>query len=108
MATFEMHGLDKLQKDLKKLQENAKKLEGNREVPFSELFTASFMSKYTPFPSIDELLDAGGFHAETSEDFEAIPEDALDAHIAATTKFKSWDDMVGEATQEYITKQLGL
>lgn len=107
MSRFKVQGFDELEKDLKKLQKNAKKLDRQKKIPFSDLFTPEFMSKYTSFASFDELLSAGGFHAETSEEFEEIPEAAFDAHIAATTKFPTWEDMLDEATSQYVTKALG-
>ena len=101
------NGLDKLQCDLQRMQKNAKKLNGKQEVSFDKLFTKPFMVKYTRYSSIDALLEAGGFHARTNEEFDAIPEKELDAHIRKTTKFKSWEDMLGEATEQYVLKQLG-
>lgn len=107
MASFKMRGFDKLEKDLKRMQENARKLNGRREVPFSDLFTPEFMRKHTSFSTFNELLKAGGFQVETSEDFEAIPDAEFDAHISATTKFPSWEAMLEEATSQYVTRMLG-
>lgn len=45
-------GFDDLQKHLKKMQQNAERLSREKEVPFSKLFTASFMRKYTNFSSL--------------------------------------------------------
>lgn len=107
MAKVKVKGLDDLQKDLNRMQQNAKKLNGKQKVSFDKLFTRSFMLKYTRYSSIDALLEAGGFHAGTTEEFDAIPEKELDAHIRKTTKFKSWEEMLGEATDQYVTSQLG-
>ena len=52
-------------------------------------------------------MNAGGFKVESQEDFEAIPDTELDRHIAATTKFKNWKDMLNEATTQYAAKKLG-
>lgn len=109
MASFKFDdsGIKKLQKELKQMQRAAKELEGTHEVPFSDLFTSEFMRKYTPYDSIDALLEAGGFHAETSEEFDAIPEDLFDKHIATTTRFRSWQEMLDTATEQYISRKLG-
>lgn len=107
MSGFKITGLDELQKQLKQMERGAKELEGTKEVPFSDLFTKSFMRKYTPFSTFDELLEAGGFHADTTEEFEAIPDAPFDAHIAATTRFKSWEEMIRAAQEQYITRKLG-
>lgn len=107
MSGFKITGLDKLQKQLKEMERSAKELSGTKEVPFSDLFTTSFMRRYTPFSTFDELLEAGGFHADTTEEFAAIPDAPFDAHIAATTRFKSWEEMLSTAQEQYITKKLG-
>ncbi len=105
--SIKFDGFDDLQRELKKMKQNAEKLSRQKEVPFSKLFTPTFMRKYTNFSTFDELLNAGGFSAETTEEFEAIPDEPFDAHIAATTKFRTWDDMLSTATEQYVTKQLG-
>lgn len=107
MSGFKISGFDDLQKELKQMQRAAKELDGTHKVPFSELFTSGFMRKYTPFDSLDTLLEVGGFQAETSEEFDAIPDEALDKHIAATTKFSSWEEMLDTASEEYVTRKLG-
>ena len=107
MASFKITGLDKLEKQLKQMKKGAKELSQTNQVPFDELFTDSFMRKYTAFSSIDELLDAGGFKVESSEDFESIPDAELDKHIASNTNFKSWEDMLGEAVSLFAAKKLG-
>lgn len=107
-SSIKIKGLDKLEKQLKQMQKGARELERTKQVSFSELFTASFMRKYTSFSTMDELLKAGGFNVESQEDFEAIPDAEFDKHIAATTKFKCWKDMLSEATTQYAAKKLGL
>lgn len=107
MSSFKITGLDKLEKQLKQMEKGAKELSKTKHVSFGELFPASFMRKYTSFSSMDELLDVGGFKVESQEDFEAIPDAEFDKHIAASTRFNSWEDMLGEATSQYAAKKLG-
>lgn len=106
--SMKMNGLNKLQKQLKQMEKGAKELGKTKQVTFGELFPSSFMRKYTSFSSMDELLNAGGFKAESQEDFESIPDDEFDKHIAANTKFNTWEDMLSEATSQYTAKKLGL
>lgn len=108
MSSFKISGLDKLEKQLKQMEKGAQELSKTTHVSFGELFTSSFMRKYTSFSSMDELLDAGGFNVNSKEDFENIPDKEFDEHIAATTRFKNWEDMLGEATTQYVAKRLGL
>lgn len=106
--SFKITGLDKLQKKLNNLQRNAEALDGEHQVPFSELFNSSFMQRYTNFASIEALIDAGGFKVETPEDFKAIPDDDWEKHIAKTTNFSNWQEMMNEAASEWAKNQLGL
>lgn len=107
MSSMKITGLDKLEKQLKQMQKSAKELSQTKQVSFDELFPTSFMQKYTSFSSMDELLAAGDFKVETQEDFESIPDDEFDKHIISTTKFNSWENMLGEATSQYAAKKLG-
>ncbi|WP_218915171.1 hypothetical protein [Caldanaerobius polysaccharolyticus] len=104
---FKIEGLDKLQKKFEQIQKAAKELEKTKTVSFNELFTSSFMNKYTNFSTIDEFFEAGKFVINSQEDFEAIPDKELDAHVKNSTVFSSWNDMLSKATEIYISKNLG-
>ena len=104
---IKIDGLDDLSKKLKQMEKAAKELDGTHQIPMIELFTNSFMSKYTSFHSFDELLESGGFVVNTQADFEAIPDEIFDQHIAKYTKFSSWQDMMTQAGKEYALKKLG-
>lgn len=101
-------GLNKLKNQMKQMERGANELKNTKSVSFEELFTPSFMTKYTTFNSFDDLLLAGNFTVESNEDFEAIPENELDIHVSNTTNFENWEDMLGTATEEYAFKKLGL
>jgi hypothetical protein len=105
--SIKITGLNEVQKKLNDLQKKAKALDGKHQVPFSELFNASFMRRYTNFDSIEALIKAGGFKFETMDDFTAIPDQEWDDHIAKTTKFSNWQEMMSEAGAEWAKKQLG-
>lgn len=70
---------------------------------FTDLFTPEFMRKYTQFESIDELLASGGFEVNSEEDYEAIPDAEIDAHVAKTTRFHSWKELLTDAIETYST-----
>lgn len=107
MSGIKIAGIDKLQKQLKQMEKGAKELERTKQVSFAELFTPSFMRKYTHFSSFGELLQSGGFKADSQEEFEAIPDEPFDNHIAAVTKFTNWQDMLEKATEQYALKKNG-
>ncbi|WPS88616.1 hypothetical protein SMD22_06590 [Brevibacillus halotolerans] len=103
---FKITGLDKLEKELKGLQEKVDNL-SSEPATFDELFSKSFMEKYTNSKSFDEFLILGGFEVTSQEDFENIDESALDAHVSENSQFDSWQLMLNKATEEYISKKLG-
>ena len=102
------NNFNKINDTLNDLQRNADDLSNGINVSFAELFPCTFMQKHTQFSSIDELVSAGGFKVESKEDFESIPDDEFNKHIASTTQFESWDDMINEAASQYAFKKLRL
>lgn len=68
----------------------------------------SFLSKHTSFLALDDLLAASGFKVESTEDFNAIPDDVWDNFIRSISNFQSWEAMLGAAGEEWLVKQLGL
>jgi hypothetical protein len=106
--TFKITGLKEFQQKLEDLERKAEVLHGEHEVPFSELFNSYFMQKYTNFSTLEELIEAGGFKVDSEEDFKAIPDQEWGVHIAKTTKFANWQEMMEKAGAEWAKKQLGL
>lgn len=104
MSSFK--DLNELEQLFERAEEPAENLDGT-QISFEELFSTSFMQKYTSFSSFKELLDAGGFHAETNEDFRAIPDNEFNKHIAATTQFRNFKEMGDAATACFFTEKLG-
>jgi hypothetical protein len=98
-------GLNELQKQLKQMEKAAKELDGTHEVPFSELFTDSFLRKHTKFSSYEEFENQEIF--TKYQTIEEIPDDEMDQFVAANTNFSNWDDMLGEAGTEYAARKLG-
>lgn len=105
---MEIHGLDELQNQLDKFGKEVKEATKSRDVPLTDLFTPAFMRNFTEFVSFDALLDAGGFQVKSQKDFDSIPDAKLDRHIAKTTKFNSYDDMLQKAFERYLERKLGI
>jgi len=104
---IKLKGFDELEKKLKQMQKAANELQNTKHVSFDQLFTEAFMKKYTDFSSFEELLEIGGFEVNSQEDFEAIPDDVFDKHIAKHTRFGSWKEMLNSAVTEYAARKLG-
>ena len=106
--SIEATGFDDLSNYFSNLEENAKELDGTRSVPLDDLLDSKFLRKHSSFSSFDELLKAGNFKADTQEEFESIPDEEFDKHIASCTDFSFWEEMLEEAGSEYALRQLGL
>ncbi len=100
---MKINGFDKVQKELDKLQKNAERLNGTNEIPFDELFTASFMTKYTKFGTINNFFDATPFD---SSNLDEIDESELDVFVQQNTTFPNWQEMLGEASEIWTKNQL--
>lgn len=107
MAGIKISGFDDLQRKLSDMARRAEELDGTHQVPLKDLFTRAFMHKHSRFPSFGRFLDASPFKVKTSEDFDAIPDAEMDAYVSSVTDFGSWSEMLGEATQEYISRKMG-
>ena len=94
--------------DLKNLQRRAEELNGTQEVPIGELLTDKFMRQNTAFETIDAFFEASAWDFDSMEDFEAIPEEALDSYVAKQSGFPNWHAMMEKAGTEYVARRLGL
>jgi hypothetical protein len=103
--SVKIKGFDELTKSLKQMDKTLKNLDG-KQMPFNDLFTKSFMEKYTSVSSFDEFLLKGNFKVDSQSDFESIPDDVFDAYVSSNTSFKSWNDMLEKATDQYLSKLL--
>lgn len=100
-------GFDDLADRLDEMRKGAKKYESGQEVSFEELFPPIFMQQYTDFGTMDEFLEQSPWNVETNEDFEQIPEDEFDQYVQSNSKFESWEDMLGKAGTEQISRDMG-
>ena len=76
-----------------------------QSVDFEDLFDKSFMRKYTNYRSFEKFLQGGNFHITSQQDFEDLPEEQMDKHVAKTTRFSRWGEMIDFATDIYARKQ---
>ncbi|WP_242877545.1 hypothetical protein [Desulfosporosinus sp. BG] len=96
-----IEGFNNFEVDSDQQQKGANGGEGS--MSFSDLFTSEFMQQYTQFESIEDLLSSGGFVINSEEDYEAIPDEDIDAHVAKTTKFNSWKELLTNAIETTFT-----
>ncbi len=75
-----------------------------QQVDFEELFDASFMRRFTRYRSFEKFLAGGRFVIRSQADFEALPEEEMDAHVRRATRFSSWKEMLDTATDLYARR----
>lgn len=88
---------------LKKLSENIKKIESEQTVPLTDILSDSFIQSKTPFSSLSELFEKGGFNVESNEDLETIPDEELNGFIASHTNYETFQEMIGDAGAIYMS-----
>lgn len=94
---------------LRKLVNKLKDLERGIDVPLSELLNSSFMTRHTSYTTLEELLEEAGVTLASEEDAKGLPtNEKLNAFIAENTRFKDWNDMIGVAAEEYISRKFRL
>jgi hypothetical protein len=91
---------------LKELQHRAERISGTREVPIADLLTSEFMLLNTDFDSVEAMFAASGYEIRSQEDFAAIPDEAWDAFIGSHTRFATWKELLGAATEQYVSRNL--
>lgn len=102
----EISGFDEMSNKLDNMVKNAEKISGEHSYEISEILSDSFMQKNTRFSNANLFLSEIGIY--NNDDLEAYPDDKMDAYVSKETDFSTWQDMLGEAAREFVTKQLGL
>lgn len=83
-------------------------LRDDEALTMKDLFPPDFMTRYTEFSSIEEFFFSSGLAVSSQQSFECIPREQLDSFVFSATKFNSWDEMVTEATDEWVLQHLDL
>lgn len=96
-------GFKELERHLTRLQRRAKSLEGTRNVRVEDLFQLDFVTANSNFATFDEMLAASPIKISSVEDFEC---EEWNAFIVANTRFSSWEEMIGQAGEQWISRQL--
>ena len=102
---FELKGSEELSKNIGKLTKEFESFK-KQKVSFNELFSPGFMSRYTQFRTINEMVEKSPFKVESEEDFKNIPDKEWDNYVKEKTSFQSWDEMMSKAGEEYWGKKV--
>lgn len=100
---MEIKGLNKLQRKLEDLGKRAHDLDGTHNLTFAELFPDHFVKAHSSFPSMQEMVDAGGIQNPGD-----IQTEAWDDFVSNNTTFDGWEAMKSAAGAEWTRRKLGL
>jgi|GEM_PF-1306936 len=93
---------------LKKLEKKTKELEKRKEIPLNELMTNDFVRKHTTHDTFESFAIESGLISKGEEITEEIlNSDEFNEYVKNNTSFDSWQNMLENASVEYIQKQLG-
>lgn len=101
-------GVNDLEREINDLERNAEATGGTPDIPLTELFPINFLTKYTDFSSLEDMVQTSGFAIASREDVQHIPKSAWNDFIARHTQFSNWEQMQQSAAVEWAIRQLGL
>jgi hypothetical protein len=81
---------------------------GEDEDALAHLFPPSFVQRHTEFESFEAFMAGSEWEVSSRAEFAAIPEDKFDAYVAEQSSFADWEEMLGQAGEAWMARQLGL
>ncbi|MCI1922607.1 hypothetical protein [Lentilactobacillus parabuchneri] len=84
---------------------NSQQMQGSHNYELGDVLNDKFIAKNTNSSNLDAWWDRGKFGKQALKE---IDEKTLDSYVIKTTKFKSWQDMLDHASEEYVFNRLGL
>jgi hypothetical protein len=100
--TFELKGLKEFQRNLDKITKELDSLKEQTST-FEELFSPAFMTKYTQFKTIEDMVEKSPIKGEKKEDFIS---EKWNKFVKEETSFQSWAEMLAKAGEEYFGKKV--
>ena len=64
-------------------------------IEFDKVFNISFMRKYTKYKTFAKFLTGGKFNITCQKDFEELPEELMDKHVAKNYSIQNMARNVG-------------
>jgi len=99
---FELKGLKEFQRNLDKITKEVNSLK-EQTPTFEELFPPTFMTKYTQFKTIEDMVELSPIRGEKKEDFSS---GEWNKFVKEKTSFQSWEEMLAKTEEEYFGKKV--
>lgn len=81
-------------------------LQAGTRVRSDEFFSEPFMRDHTQFDSFPAFCEASPWSLEEPRHVHRVDDRRLDAYVAETTDFESWEGMKTQAAEEAIVDQV--
>ncbi len=94
--TFELKGLKEFQRNLDKITKEVNTL-NEQTLTYEELFPPTFMTKYTQFKTIEDMVEQSPIRGEKKEDFSS---GEWNKFVKEKTSFQGWEEMLVKAEEE--------
>jgi hypothetical protein len=72
------------------------------------VFPPSFMERHTDADTFEGFVEESEWEVSSREEFAAIPQGEFDDYVADRTSFGDFEEMLGQAGEEWMARQLGL
>jgi len=77
-------------------------------VSVPDLFTDPFMQAHTEYPTIEAFVRHSPLDSSPSHDDARVSREAIEAYIARSSEFDSWENMVEAAKVAWLEREMGL
>ncbi|MGQ3412125.1 hypothetical protein [Natrinema versiforme] len=98
-------GLEDLEGRLRTAISRISELQAGMRVTSDEFFSDPFMCEHTQFRSFPAFCEASPWSLERPRTIQRVNRRRLDAYVAETTDFESWEAMKTQAAEEEIIDQ---
>ncbi|SEW23407.1 hypothetical protein [Halobacterium jilantaiense] len=72
------------------------------------VFPPSFMTRHTDAETFEAFVEDSRWDVSSRAEFAAIPQAEFDDYVADRTSFGDFEEMLGQAGEEWMARQLGL
>lgn len=90
----------------KEFEKSLKEISKPQKVRLDTLLNDNFVSSNTSFKSLDELIDKLGVSNE--EELQSISDEKIDTIIKNHSSFDTWQDLLEQASSEYLISKFEL
>lgn len=98
--------MDELERQFDQMINGAKELKQKKTLSFEEIFTDSFVSNHTVFSTMNDFWISAGIH--NTAEYDAYPDEKLNDFVNNHSMFSTFEEMFDEATNDYVSRRLGL